>query len=112
MTEKWRLKGVDWGRPLLDEQSLPAMLYAPAPKSRVLPCAHLLSNDSLKVIAHGNGGLYPYLFPGPVVSLSGDGLSGPGAPTLLLREGGRLRRVVGLDDTMSDHSPRNPYRGP
>jgi hypothetical protein len=104
MTEKWRLKGVDWGRPLMDEQGLPAMLYAPAPKSRVLPCSHLISNDSLKVIAHGNGGLYPFLFPGPVVSLCGDGISGPGGPALMLREGGRLRRVVGLDDSLADNS--------
>ncbi len=104
MSEKWRLKGVDWGRPLMDEQGLPAVLYAPAPKSRVLPCSHVLSNDSLKIIAHGDGGLFPFLFPGPVVNMCGDGLSGAGAPALMLREGGRLRRVVGLDNKMADHS--------
>lgn len=104
MTEKWELKGVDWGRPMLDAHGLPAVLYAPAPRSRVLPCTHLLANSTLKVIAHGNGGLFPFLFPGPVVNLAGNGLDGSGCPVLMVREGGRLRKVVGLDDRMADHS--------
>lgn len=104
MTEKWQLKGVDWGRLMIDEHGLPEVAYAPAPRSRVLPCSHLLANESLKIVAHGNGGLFPFIFPGPVVNLCGKEVTGPGAPALLVREGGRLNKVVGLDDPKADHS--------
>ena len=70
----------------------------------MLPCAHLLANESLKIVAHGNGGLFPFIFPGPVVNMCGDGLTGAGAPALLVQEGGHLSKVVGLDDERADHS--------
>lgn len=104
MKEKWSLKGVDWGRLLIDTNGLPALRYAPAPKSRVLPCTHVISNAAVKCIVHGDGRIFPYLFPGPVVGLCGAELDGPGAAALLIREGGRIRSVVGPDHPRADHS--------
>ena len=40
MAEKWRLKGVDWGRLMIDGHGLPEVAYAPGPRNLSIDLRH------------------------------------------------------------------------
>ena len=99
----------DWGTPFFDEQKIPALRYAPP----AIPAAEapfvtgfVAGNRLVKLLASGDGSVFPCLLNGPVQLLCGDpgDRAFSGAGRLFVSEAGRVKEVVGPEHRLADHS--------
>lgn len=99
----------DWGAPFFDEQKIPALRYSPPaipPGEAPFVTGFVAGNNLVKLLATGDGAVFPCLLNGPPQLLCGDPVDRAfsGAGRLFAYEAGRVKEVVGPEHPMAGRS--------
>jgi len=99
----------DWGAPFFDEQKIPALRYSPPaipPGDSPFVTGFVAGNRLVKLMASGDGAVFPCLLNGPVQFLCGDpgDRAFSGAGRLFVSEAGRVKQVVGPEHPLAYHN--------